>query len=104
LPAFDPYYSVATWYRDYAAYCGLGEDGKKTYAVVAQLSRRKPMLKKLLPNMLKDNAGPDSICVAPQWQKNPVRVSFAPDGSEKQTFSVRGGSVDLVDEEEEEED
>lgn len=101
LPAFDPYFSVSSWYRDYVAYCGLGEDGKKTYAVVAQVSRRKPLLKKLLPNLLKDDSGPDSLCAAPQWQKNPVRVSFAPDGGEKQTFSIRGSSVDLVGEEEE---
>ncbi len=27
LPEFDPFYSVVSWYRDYAAYCGLAEDG-----------------------------------------------------------------------------
>ena len=48
LPEFDAFYSAASWYRDYAAYCGVAEDGKKVYAVVAQISRRKPVLKKLL--------------------------------------------------------
>ncbi len=48
LPEFDAYYSAASWYRDYVAYCGVADDGKKTYAMVAQLSRRKPVLKKVL--------------------------------------------------------
>lgn len=96
LPSFDPDFSAASWYRDYAAYCGVGDDGKKTYAVVAQLSRRKPVLKKLLPNVLKDDSPAESICPAPQWQQNPVRVSFAPEAGDKQTFAVRGAAVDLV--------
>ena len=48
LPEFDPFYSTASWYRDYIAYCGVSEDGKKLYAVVAQVGRRKPILKKML--------------------------------------------------------
>jgi len=46
LAEFDPFYSTASWYRDYIAYCGVSEDGKKLYAVVAQVGRRKPILKK----------------------------------------------------------
>jgi hypothetical protein len=102
LPAFDPDGSATSWYRDYAAYCGVGDDGKKAYAVVAQLGRRKPMLKKLLPNVLKDDFPPESICPAPQWQRNPVRVSFALDAGDKQTFAVRGAAVDPVSDAEEE--
>ena len=102
LPSFDPDFSAASWYRDYAAYCGVGDDGKKTYAVVAQFARRKPVLKKLLPKLLNDDANQDSICPAPQWQRNPVRVSFAPEGGDKQTFAIRGTAVDLVSDAEEE--
>jgi hypothetical protein len=102
LPSFDPEFSAVSWYRDYAAYCGVGEDGKKTYALVAQLSRRKPVLKKLLPSVLKDESGAESICPAPQWQRNPVRVSFAPEEGDKQTFAIRGAAVDLVSDAEEE--
>ena len=40
LPEFDPYYSVASWYRDYAAYCGVSDDGKKLFAIVFQVGRR----------------------------------------------------------------
>jgi len=36
LPEFDASYSAASWYRDYAAYCGVSDDGKKAYAVVAK--------------------------------------------------------------------
>jgi hypothetical protein len=103
LPAFDVYYSAASWYRDYVAYCGLADDGKKTYAVVAQLSRRKPVLKKALEGSVREDAGPDSLCPAPAWQRGPVRVSFEPQGSEKQTFAIRGTAADLVNEDETEE-
>lgn len=48
LPEFDVSYSATSWYRDYAAYCGISEDGNKIYAVVAQIGRRRPILKKLL--------------------------------------------------------
>jgi hypothetical protein len=103
LPEFDAYYSAASWYRDYVAYCGVGDDGKKTYAVVAQLTRRKPVLKKGLPNVLAENAPPDSACPGPTWQRNPVRVSFEPAGGERQTFAIRGTAVDVVNDAEEEE-
>jgi hypothetical protein len=105
LPEFDVYYSAASWYRDYAAYCGVADDGKKTFAVVAQLSRRKPVLKKELDNTgVADDAGPDSVCPAPSWQRSPVRVSFEAAGGSKETFAVRGHVVDLVNDAEEEEE
>ena len=103
LPEFDVLYSSASWYRDYVAYCGVAEDGKKMFAVVAQISRRKPVLKKPLAEGLPEDAAPDSACPAPAWQRKPVRVSFEVGGSAKQTFAIRGQVVDLVDDAEEEE-
>jgi hypothetical protein len=104
LPEFDPFYSAGSWYRDYVAYCGVSDDGKKTYAIVAQLSRRKPVLKKPLANEgVAEDAEPDSACPAPSWQRAPVRVTFEPGGDAKQTFSIRGHVVDLVNDAEEEE-
>ncbi len=104
LPEFDVYYSAASWYRDYIAYCGVSDDGKKTYAIVAQLSRRKPVLKKpLSSDAVDEDAAPDSACPVPSWQRSPIRISFEPDGSPKQTFAIRGHAVDLVNDEEEEE-
>ena len=103
LPEFDALYSVASWYRDYVAYCGVSDDGNKISAIVIQLGRRKPVLSKLLPNDgVPENTAPDSACPAPEWQRNPVRLSFLPAGGTKQTFSVRGHVVDAVSDEEEE--
>lgn len=104
LPEFDRLYSVASWYRDYVAYCGVAEDGKKTFAVVAQLSRRKPVLKKALAEGVAEDAAPDSVCSAPPvWQRGPVRVSFQASGA-KETFAIRGHIVDVANDAEEEDE
>lgn len=96
LPAFDNYYSAASWYRDYVSYCGVSDDGKKVFATVIQLNRRKPVLKKLLPNVTFDEARPDSACPAPVWQRSPIRVRFETSAGGKQTFAIRGYVVDVV--------
>ncbi len=104
LPEFDSFYSAASWYRDYVAYCGVGDDGKKTYAIVAQLSRRKPVMKKALSEGLAEDGGPDSACAAPAWLRGPMRVTFEMAGAAKQTFAIRGHVVDLVSDAEGEEE
>jgi hypothetical protein len=96
LAEFDSTYSAASWYWDYVAYCGGSDHGKKISAVVAQLSRRKPVLKKVLAGCIADDALPDSVCPAPTWQRGPVRVTFEPAGDTMQTFAIRGRAVDLV--------
>jgi hypothetical protein len=97
LPDFDVFYSPAAWYRDYVAYCGLSDDGKATYAMVAQIGRRKPVLKKPMASAaVTEKAGPDSACAMPSWQQAPVRVSFETTNGDKETFSIRGHVVDLV--------
>jgi hypothetical protein len=109
LPEFDVLYSAASWYRDYAAYCGVSDDGKKVYAVVAQISRRKPILKKPLDGEniagkeIKD-ASDNSACPVPAWQRAPARVTFEPAGAPKQTFAIRGHVVDLASDSEEDEE
>ena len=104
LPEFDVQYSAASWYRDYVAYCGVADDGKKTYAIVAQLSRRKPVLKKPLPGEMAEDATPDSACSPPSWQRSPARVTFGPAGAAQQTFAIRGHVVDLINDTEDEEE
>lgn len=104
LPNFDVFYSAASWYRDYVAYCGVSDDGKKTYAIVAQIGRRKPVMKKPLSDDGVNGDAPDSACAAPSWQRGPVRVSFEPAGGAKQTFAIRGHAADLVNDSEEEEE
>src|SRR5579863_6255971 len=110
LAEFDSNDSVASWYRDYVAYCGVSDDGKKISAVVVQLNRRKAVLKKPLSEDGGKNGGkpndaaPEPACPAPKWQRTPVRVSFEPSEGAKQTFAIRGRAVDLVSEAEEEEE
>ena len=92
LPDFDPFYSVVSWFRDYAAYCGV-TDGQKLYAVVAQLGQRKPVIRAYIsPAKAGDN--PDSECAAPVWQKQPVRVTFQPLGGPKRSYSIPGRSIE----------
>ena len=96
LPEFDVAYSTASWFRDYAAYCGVSEDGKKAYAVVAQLNRRKAVVKNLMPGQsANDDRESESGCGAAAWQRSPIRVTFQA-GSLKQTYAIRGHVVDLV--------
>lgn len=101
LPEFDPFYSTAAWYRDYIAYCGVSEDGKQLYAMVAQVGRRKPILKKQLGEPAGEDA-PDSECPPPTWQRAPARVTFQPDESQKLVFTVRGRVIDMTSEPDEE--
>ena len=101
LPEFDPFYSTASWYRDYVAYCGVSDDGKKLYAVVAQVGRRKPVLKKPVGEPAGED-DPDSECPAPTWERSPARVTFQPDDTQKLLFSIRGRVVDIVNEPDEE--
>lgn len=90
LPEFDPFYSVVSWFRDYAAYCGI-VDGEKLYAVVTQLGQRKPIVRTYIrPSQESDE--PDSECGAPVWQKQPVRVTFAPKNGQKLSFAIHGRS------------
>jgi hypothetical protein len=100
LPEFDAEYSAVSWYRDYAAYCGVSEDGTKVFAVVAEIGRRRAILRKELQGKsIDENA---ALCAAPSWQRLPPRVSFEAAGSARQSFVVRGHAVDLLDESEDE--
>jgi hypothetical protein len=107
LPEFDAFYSGASWYRDYVAYCGVSEDGKKVFAIVAQISRRKPVLKKALDGAVlpeSDDPAPDTACPAPAWQRAPARVTFELVGGGKQTFAIRGHIADVLTEDEDDEE
>jgi hypothetical protein len=108
LPDFDILYSTTSWYRDYAAYCGISDDGQKVYAVVAQINRRKPILKKPLDSETTvgketKDASANSACPTPVWQRAPARVSFA-DGQAKLTFAIRGHVADMANDVEEDEE
>jgi hypothetical protein len=106
---FDVAYSEVSWYRDYAAYCGVSDDGKQIYAMVAQINRRKPVVKWLIGEAkvaaeTQQSQMPDSACKIPDWQRSPARVTFEPNPSTKRTYVIRGHSVDLTTSEEEDEE
>jgi hypothetical protein len=104
LPEFEANHSDASWYRDFVAYCGVSDDGKKIDAIVAQLGRRKPLLKKSVSTD-QPEAASDSICRQPAWQRAPARVSFEPASKgAKQTYAIRGHAIDLVNDTEEDEE
>jgi hypothetical protein len=94
LPDFDSYYSDVSWYRDYAAYCGVADDGERVSAIVAQISTRKPIYKKQFEKL--GGEFPKSICEAPTWERQPARVIFTPHGGAKQTVEVNGRFADLT--------
>lgn len=95
LPEFDPYYSAASWYRDYVAYCGVSDNGEKLSAVVAQVGAKKPVLR----NPLGPATGgemPNSECAPPSWQRQPMRVTFFPRNTKQVTYEVHGRAADLA--------
>ena len=102
LPEFDPDSSLASWYRDYVAYCGISEDGRKLSAMVMQLGRRKPILKKPMGEAANDETS-GAECATPAWQRAPTRVSFVSQADQKFTFAVRGHSVEVVNDDDPEE-
>jgi hypothetical protein len=95
LPLFDPFYSVASWYRDYVAYCGLNDEATRLYAVVTQIGTKKPILRREL-GAANNGDLPDSECGAPDWQRTPTRVTFATASGQKTTFAIKGHAADVA--------
>ncbi len=95
LPDFDPGVSQASWFRDYAAYCGVTASGKSLYAVVAQIAARRPVLARKLAAFDVENH-PDPVCSVPDWQRDPLRVAFHPTGRDAVSYDLAPGSAVLV--------
>jgi hypothetical protein len=95
LPDYDPGVSHVTWFRDYGAYCGVTATGKSLYAVVAQIAARKPVLAKKLAAFDPENH-PDPACDAPDWQREPLRITFHPSGKDAVGYDILPGSAVLV--------
>ncbi len=95
LPDYDPGVSQVSWFRDYAAYCGLTPSGKSLYAVVAQVAVRKPVLAKKLSAYDAENH-PDPACAPPDWQRQPLRIAFHPAGTDAVSYDLAPGSAALV--------
>jgi hypothetical protein len=95
LPDYDPAVSRVAWFRDYAAYCGVTASGKSLYAVVAQLTVRKPALSKKLAAFNAEDR-PDPACAPPQWQRDPLRITFHPTGRDAVSYDLAPASAVLV--------
>jgi hypothetical protein len=95
LPDYDPGVSHVSWFRDYAAYCGVTASGKSLFAVVSQVGARKPVLSRKLFAFDPENH-PDPVCAPPDWQRQPLRVNFHPTGKDAASFDIVLGSAVLV--------
>jgi hypothetical protein len=95
LPDYDNRLSQVSWFRDYGAYCGVTATGKGLYAVLAQISARKPVLAKKLEAF--DAAGhPESVCAPAEWRREPLRITFQLKGKDPVSFDLIPGSAVLV--------
>jgi hypothetical protein len=97
LPDYDPGVSQTAWFRDYAAYCGVTPSGKSLYAVVAQVAARKPVLARKL-TAFNVESPPASACALPEWQREPLHITFHPTGRDPVGFDIAPGSAVLVEE------
>jgi hypothetical protein len=97
LPDYDPAASQVAWFRDYAAYCGVTATGKSLYAVVAQIGVRKPVLSKKLSAFDAENH-PWPACEPPEWQREPLKITFHPTGRDPAAYDLVGGSAVLIEE------
>jgi len=95
LPDYDPGVSQVSWFRDYAAFCGLTPSGKSLFAVVAQIAARKPVLAKKLAAFDPENR-PHPVCAAPDWQREPLRITFHPAGTDAVSYDIVPGSAVMV--------
>lgn len=101
LPDYDPGMSQVAWFRDYAAYCGLTASGKNLYAVVAQIAARKPVLAKRLA-ALDAASHTDPSCPEPEWQREPLRITFHLAGKDAVAYDIVPGSAVLVEDSDDE--
>ena len=92
LPDFDSLVSEVSWFRDYAAYCGVAQTAKGgLYAVVAQIGARKAVVQKQIAPWPQP-AHTDHPCQPAQWQRQPMRVAIQLAGGDAVTFDIVGGS------------
>jgi hypothetical protein len=101
LPDYDPGVSQVAWFRDYGAYCGITATGKSVYAVVAQVAARKPVLAKKISAFDAENHT-NPVCAPPDWQREPLRVTFHPAGKDAVSYDIAPSSAVLVEETEDE--
>jgi hypothetical protein len=95
LPLFDPFYSEAAWFRDFAAYCGISDNGERVFAIVSQLGQKRPLVRQEL-GKAKNGETPDSECATPDWQREPTRVTFQPSGGQRVVFTIHAHATEMA--------
>ncbi len=89
LPDFDAASSHVSWYRDYAAYCGVSNNGSHWSAVVAQIGVRKALFHKSIADSAAAKSGATvGECSPPKWERRPARVTFSPPNGQPFTVNV----------------
>jgi hypothetical protein len=97
LPDFDAAVSNVVWFRDYAAYCGIGSTAKGgLFAMVAQLGVRRAVVQKQIGPWPQPNHF-IPVCQPAEWQRMPMRVTLKPTGGEAVTFDVVGTAALIED-------
>jgi hypothetical protein len=92
LPEFDAAISSVAWFRDYAAYCGIGATAKGgLFAMVAQLGARKAIVQKELGPWPQPNHFVP-VCAPATWERTPMRVTIKATGGDSFTFAVIGAT------------
>ncbi len=98
LPAFDATVSEVSWYRDYAAYCGVAATAKGgLVAVVAQLGARRPVMQRQLAKWPLPDHAAGLPCRPALWQRLPMRATLQLTDGQPMTFDVLG-STSLIEE------
>jgi hypothetical protein len=92
LPEFDAAISNVAWYRDYAAYCGIGSTSRGgLFAMVAQLGAHQAVAQKEIGAWPQTNHFVP-VCAPAEWQRAPMRVTVKATAGESFTFEVVGGT------------
>jgi hypothetical protein len=97
LPEFDASVSDVSWYRDYAAYCGIRNAAKSGGLTVNvwQIGAHKAALSKVVSKWPQDTRV-RPVCAAAAWQREPMRVTLQPTGGSPVVYDVVGTSTQLV--------
>ncbi len=89
LSDFDAGASHISWYRDFAAYCGVSENGARWSAVVAQVGVRKALFRKEIGKpTAADTDAAAADCSPAKWERHPARVTFSPANGQPFTVNV----------------
>lgn len=99
LPEFDAGVSDVSWYRDYAAYCGIHTAAKNggVSAVVWQIGSRRPALERVIGRWPQtERVRP--VCAPAKWQREPMRVTMQQTGAAAASFDIVGTATALVEE------